>query len=347
MALPPETKAERRDRYRTLLDNPHVKTQLDLIAASEGVQHGYNTLFGNERFDSLDEHPNISKKFKQTNNRTRSTTAAGRYQFLKSTWDEAANALGLADFSPESQDLAAIYLMERARALNDVASGDFANAERKLGKVWASLPSSPYPQPTRSQQFVRDFLAERGYAAPGGDDVIRALVPPRPLTLEAVQNSLERYANEVASPERNWEDDLAQALQAYQDQPRQGEDVHHTPADRLPDGTAKSAMDYYDVPQEVLDSYPPVDLGAPSAALDAPPDALQQVASLVEPQSSFQALQDSGPSWQDQLLAQAMQDEDAQNRRQAVSAFFGEQPTPDIPFPKVFDEYINRMLETA
>ena len=73
--------------------NPNVRKMLDLIAASEGSKYGYNTLFGNQQFSNLSAHPNIKKAFKQTDGTTNYTTAAGRYQFLDSTWNNIAKRI--------------------------------------------------------------------------------------------------------------------------------------------------------------------------------------------------------------------------------------------------------------
>lgn len=137
-------------QLQQLLSNPNARQMLDLIAKAEGVKHGYNTGFGNTRFDSLQSHPNIRKQFKQTDGKTNTTTAAGRYQFLKGTWDGAARQYGLKDFSPQNQDIAALALMAQNGALPYVLKGDFQTAVKKSGGTWASLPSSPYAQPKRS-----------------------------------------------------------------------------------------------------------------------------------------------------------------------------------------------------
>ncbi|MGQ0896219.1 hypothetical protein ACT4ZS_14820 [Acinetobacter baumannii] len=139
-----------RENFEKLLGSPNVQKMLDLIANAEGVQHGYNTLFGNERFDDLSRHPNIKKQFKQTDGQVKNTTAAGRYQFLKDTWDGVAKDLGLKDFSPKNQDIAAVALLAQNGALPSVLKGDFKTAVQKSGSTWASLPSSPYAQPKRS-----------------------------------------------------------------------------------------------------------------------------------------------------------------------------------------------------
>ncbi|MFX5307891.1 hypothetical protein ABTC80_09140 [Acinetobacter baumannii] len=139
-----------RENFEKLLGSPNVQKMLDLIANAEGVQHGYNTLFGNERLDDLSSHPNIKKQFKQTDGQVKNTTAAGRYQFLKDTWDGVAKDLGLKDFSPKNQDIAAVALLAQNGALPAVLKGDFKTAVQKSGSTWASLPSSPYAQPKRS-----------------------------------------------------------------------------------------------------------------------------------------------------------------------------------------------------
>ena len=139
-----------RQQLERLLSNPNVRKMLDLIASAEGVKHGYNTVFGNQRFESLGQHPNIRKQFKQTDGKTNTTTAAGRYQFLNSTWQGLAKRYGLRDFSAQNQDLGALALIAQKGALKNVVNGDYQGAVGKLGGTWASLPSSPYAQPKKT-----------------------------------------------------------------------------------------------------------------------------------------------------------------------------------------------------
>ena len=139
-----------RENFEKLLGSPNVQKMLNLIANAEGVKHGYNTLFGNERLNDLSWHPNVKKEFTQTDGKKNVTTAAGRYQFLKDTWDGVAKQLGLKDFSPKNQDIAAVALLAQNGALPSVLKGDFKTAVQKSGSTWASLPSSPYAQPKRS-----------------------------------------------------------------------------------------------------------------------------------------------------------------------------------------------------
>lgn len=138
--------------------DPNVRKMFDLVAYTEGVKHGYNTMFGNQRIDNLSAHPNIRKQFKQTDGKMNVTTAAGRYQFLKPTWDGLSRQYGLKDFSPQSQDIAAVALLAQNGALPYVLKGDFATAIQKSGGTWASLPSSQYKQGKRSWNDVNQFL---------------------------------------------------------------------------------------------------------------------------------------------------------------------------------------------
>ena len=169
------------------LNNPNVRKLLDVIASAEGVKHGYNTIFGNERFGNLSAHPNVRKSFKQTDGKTNFTTAAGRYQFLKGTWDGLSRQYGLKDFSPQSQDIGAIGLIMQKGALNDVLKGNYSSAIQKLGGTWASLPSSPYAQPRKSWDQIGKMLGS-GISAPQ---------PQRP---QAV--SWEEISGQSAKPSR-------------------------------------------------------------------------------------------------------------------------------------------------
>lgn len=142
-----------------MLDNPNVRSFLDMISAAEGTsKHGYNTLFGGGRMESLADHPRQLFDFTETTGRPNKTTAAGRYQFLSNTWDEQAKKLGLPDFGERSQDLAAVNLLRERGILPDVLEGNWESAVKKSGPIWASLPSSNYPQPRQSNEFVMSRL---------------------------------------------------------------------------------------------------------------------------------------------------------------------------------------------
>lgn len=147
------------DQLNPYLEDANVRNFLDMISSAEGTtQHGYNTLFGGGRFDSLADHPRQVFGFNETTGNPNKTTAAGRYGFLSSTWDEQAKKLGLTDFSGKSQDLATINLLRERGILPDVLKGDWETAIKKSGPIWASLPSSPYPQPRRSWNDVMGYL---------------------------------------------------------------------------------------------------------------------------------------------------------------------------------------------
>lgn len=150
-----------RAQLEKYLQNPRVRQFLDLIAHTEGTEgNGYRTAFGGGRLSSLSDHPRYSKTFKQKNGKTNKTSAAGRYQFLRGTWDGLARQYGLKDFGPQSQDIAAVALLAQNGALGRILKGDMQGAVRKAGPTWASLPTSPasYSQPTKSWQTVNRFL---------------------------------------------------------------------------------------------------------------------------------------------------------------------------------------------
>lgn len=158
-----------RAELEQLVADPKVRQMLGFIQAAEGVKHGYNTAFGNDRFDDLSKHPNMRKQFKQTNGKSNTTTAAGAYQFTNKTWNGLASKYGLEDFSPVAQDIGAIALLDQNGALDDVLQGDFKSAISKSGGTWASLPSSNYKQPKKSWDFANQYFAAQGGAlAPEG-----------------------------------------------------------------------------------------------------------------------------------------------------------------------------------
>ena len=94
------------------------------------------------------------------------STAAGAYQFVRRTWSDLKDTLGLADFCPASQDAAAIELIRSKGALEDVKAGRFVDAVNKVRRIWASLPGAGYGQGERSIQWLTaQYLGAGGYLA--------------------------------------------------------------------------------------------------------------------------------------------------------------------------------------
>ena len=139
---------------------PNVLAFLRVIRTGEGTDsaNGYRMLYGGGLFASFADHPRIAVT---ANGIT--STAAGAYQILARTWDDVQSSLELPDFSPAAQDVAALFLIRRRGALEDVRAGTFDAAIAKVNKEWASLPGSPYGQPTIALEQARDV-----YQAAGG-----------------------------------------------------------------------------------------------------------------------------------------------------------------------------------
>jgi muramidase (phage lysozyme) len=132
---------------------------LSTIAYAEGTRDRYDIIFSFATFSSYADHPRrvmCSSGY--------CSDAAGRYQFLSTTWDWVAPKLGLRDFTPASQDRAGLWLVSY-RGVSNIDAIDtyaeFADAMYALNREWASLPGSPYGQPTHSTsslwQVYRSF----------------------------------------------------------------------------------------------------------------------------------------------------------------------------------------------
>lgn len=143
--------------------HPNVRALLAVIRRGEGTADaaGYRRMFGGELFDSYADHPR-KRITKTLGGKAITSTAAGAYQFLASTWDETARALGLQDFSPASQDLAAVGRIAARGALDDTKAGRLDAALPKIAKEWASMPGSPYGQPTISTAAAWATFANAG-----------------------------------------------------------------------------------------------------------------------------------------------------------------------------------------
>jgi lysozyme len=123
-----------------------------------GTARGYRLLYGGGLFASLSRHPQITVRRRYV------SAAAGAYQFLPPTWNRVARRLGLRDFGPRNQDMAALYLVERRGALATLdRHGLNGRVLERLAPEWASLPNrrgaSAYGQPVKSAQELQQFYA--------------------------------------------------------------------------------------------------------------------------------------------------------------------------------------------
>lgn len=127
----------------------NMRAFLDVIAFAEGTVDRYDYIFSFATFSSFAGHPRrliCSGGY--------CSDAAGRYQIKSDTWDAVRRELGLTDFSPTSQDRAAVQLIKWRGGYDDVERIDgpnsFSDALYTVRYEWASLPHSPYGQPTKS-----------------------------------------------------------------------------------------------------------------------------------------------------------------------------------------------------
>ena len=132
-----------------LISNLKIRAMLEVLGFTEGTGHDYGKVVNgvvisspyypelvgkrNVSVSDLSRHPNITVQVTAT----LKSTAAGRYQFLKRTWD----GLGMPDFTERSQDLAAIKLMLRREMVQPLLSDNLREAVFKGAPEWASLPT--------------------------------------------------------------------------------------------------------------------------------------------------------------------------------------------------------------
>jgi len=128
------------DKGEHSIEGDRVKAFLDTIAAAEGTAtpDGYRTQYTGTKFASFSDHPREMKCGRRYGKKLCSD-AAGRYQFLSTTWDRFAKKFGVRDFSPENQDLVAIELIREQGALGDIEAGRWSSAVKKLAYIWPSF----------------------------------------------------------------------------------------------------------------------------------------------------------------------------------------------------------------
>ena len=150
-----------RSDLQEALQHSNVRAFLHAIRLGEGTadELGYNRIVGGSIFTDDSKHPRVKVYIQKYDVHS---TAAGAYQIIWPTWSGLVKQYGFTDFSPESQDEAAVALIAEKKALEDVKAGRLADAVEKVAQVWASLPGSTAGQRTESYAAVEQEYLDHG-----------------------------------------------------------------------------------------------------------------------------------------------------------------------------------------
>jgi muramidase (phage lysozyme) len=168
--------------------DPYVRALMRTISASESnVENPYSVIYGGSRADTLTQHPDRCISIPVGPNTGRCSTAAGRYQFITTTWEEQARkyhpgAEGLwlwhhYSFEPAYQDMVIYRWLSDPRAWgNDLTAllktGQVSTVLRILSPTWTSLG---YGIETNDMshslpQIYQEILQQELAAAPRSND---------------------------------------------------------------------------------------------------------------------------------------------------------------------------------
>lgn len=147
---------------------PEVRAMLDTIAWSEGTDAYYDLMLGHRIFTDLSTHPNATGEMPPLGfpfgSQGRTSTAAGRYQFLGRTYLGLVNrGYFTTGFGPLEQDKAAADdLLARKRGVTQVMieeaerTGNFATIWNAIDEEWTSIDGHPSSD---LEQVFRNCLA--------------------------------------------------------------------------------------------------------------------------------------------------------------------------------------------
>ena len=143
------------------LKNPNVQAFLRAVRLGEGSSDelGYYRIVGGQTFTDDSVHPHVRVFLPKYNVYS---TAAGAYQIIFPTWTGLCKQYNFPDFTPESQDEAAVALITEKHALDDVIAGRLARAVDKCCSIWASLPGSTAGQRTEDFNAVQQVYLSNG-----------------------------------------------------------------------------------------------------------------------------------------------------------------------------------------
>lgn len=164
--------------------DPYIRALMRTITASEANDpEPYTIIYGGRRVSDLSQHPEWCVPIVAGPNQGNCTTAAGRYQFINTTWYEKAERyhprpLGLFwwttySFEPQYQDAVVYQWLSDPKAWNaDISqmlqAGKIHEVLRLLSGTWTSLGygietnSMSNRLPTIYQNMLQEELKQRG-----------------------------------------------------------------------------------------------------------------------------------------------------------------------------------------
>jgi muramidase (phage lysozyme) len=203
--------------------NTNRKAFLDMLAVSEGTStskatqcDGYDVIVvgldgAHELITDFSTHPFADglRPSKVFNRKGETSSASGRYQFMKKDWAHYRAQLNLTDttlypngaFSAKAQDAWAIQLIRERGALQLIDHGDFDLAVSRCRNIWASLPGAGYGQHENSLAKLQAAYVKAGglFAVATTEAVVEAVqaapVKPQPAILTIIMAVLKFLAN--------------------------------------------------------------------------------------------------------------------------------------------------------
>lgn len=255
---------------------PEQKALLDAIAGPES-RGQYDIIYGGDRFEDFSDHPGEYKTITSGPNKGKKSSAAGKYQFLESTWDDIAAQEGLTDFSPQSQDTAALALARRdykastGRSLDsDLSAGELERIAKGLSGTWTSLPSG-IEQGTTTSRFANAYnsalntaqvndIAGRANAAVSPNTALGKLQQLFGGGMDAARGAGGGFLNAFAAQTQRPEVRSA-AVNAYMNTPLSASPGSRTPArphmTSAPDRTLQYIMARPDISRATKDNFDP------------------------------------------------------------------------------------------
>jgi muramidase (phage lysozyme) len=135
--------------------DPYIRALMRTISASEAnFSSPYTVIYGGDHVDNLSRHPNLCVTIQAGPNKGNCSTAAGRYQFINTTWYEKAKLyhpkqskiswLNFYSFEPEYQDVVVYQWLQDKNAWGEDLSellrqGQLEQVLKLLSNTWTSL----------------------------------------------------------------------------------------------------------------------------------------------------------------------------------------------------------------